>query len=204
VLADCRGADPRKARGANAYDCGRKLESKWLTAKTTAERAKIERATDRLAHGEHKKYPGIEVEELLMPELTCDADYNQPHTPEFRRAWLHADSLYRQYGYAQGAKDRQEIRDALEPFFAGTHPSHPGIKLDRNEFDITDRSKWRTHDAAFKKRRARTRDVLSPDDIDLIFAALKALCRRLDRLSENPMFTRGPATPRLHADPRRH
>jgi hypothetical protein len=42
---------------------------------------------------------------------------------EFSKAWRHARDLNRQYFRAQGAKDRAEIRDALELLFHGHSPA---------------------------------------------------------------------------------
>jgi len=112
---------------------------------------------------------------------------------DFRRAWITGDAPRRQYGRAQGAKDRAEIAEALELLLNGTHPSHPGIKLSRLEFDVKNYSGWPTCDAAF--RRAPTFD---DDDIDLIMNALKSLMKRTIALEALPMFravTHGPAEP---------
>lgn len=73
AIADCRGSEADPFGKAEAY--GRKLEQRWINARTLKERASIEKEVDLLSHGLHPKFPGVEIEELLPDELTCDRAY---------------------------------------------------------------------------------------------------------------------------------
>jgi hypothetical protein len=65
----------RKAKEAYAY--GRKLEQRWVRARS-AERASIEKEVALLTRGDHPKFPGIQCEEILPEEMTCDSVYIKP------------------------------------------------------------------------------------------------------------------------------
>ena len=79
ALANCRGSEAPRAKEAYAY--GRKLEQRWVRARTGAERASIKKEADLLSHGLHPKFPGCECEEILEKELTCDQAYTLTHVP---------------------------------------------------------------------------------------------------------------------------
>ena len=130
-----------------------------------------------------------------------------------------ANYLYDAYWRAQGAKDRAEIKDALEALFRGEHPDFLGVKIEHAAFDLKSIPTWDTafvyvlknvptHDKGIMFKHRPTRDEepeeLFDDDgqaVEMIMSALKDLAARCDALDKLPMFrapTQGPAmTPRI-------
>ena len=60
------------------------------------------------------------------------------------KALHRANYLYDAYWRAQGAKDRAEIKDALEALFRGEHPDFLGVKISHAAFDLKSIPTWDT------------------------------------------------------------
>ena len=142
----------------------------------------------------------------------------KPTHKDHARALARANDLYDAYWHAQGAKDRAEIKNALEALFRGEHPDFLGVKISHAAFDLKSIPTWDTaytlvlncvptRDVGIFFRRP-TRDEkpeeLFDDDgtaVEMIMSALKDLAARCDALDKLPMFRAPtqdpPLTPRV-------
>jgi hypothetical protein len=87
---------------------------------------------------------------------------------EHRRAKRYAAELVHHYWRAQGGKERETIREALEALVAGRHRLFPNVAIEQNDFDIINIP---TCDTVFRRH---TRDV-SPQERDTCQRILKAI-----------------------------
>jgi hypothetical protein len=152
AIADCRGSEPYKAKEARDY--GLALERKWVRARLSAEKASIAKEVDLLAHGLHPKFPGVEVEELLMKELTCDAAYTR-RTPTRVKTFDDDDDVNLIMNAIQGLHARCDKLDKLPMFRAATEgPGMTPRALNPNEAYRAAMTAYQMEQAKANQRRA--------------------------------------------------